>query len=160
MKKKVILLIVFLIVFSACEYKDDRKIFQSDAQEVIDKEKKDYEKYVENFRSVDIEEIIKLENDMELFYLFVGFKDCPYCREFVPKLYNAWLEENQDIIYLDTKNIPESRENGSFEEFANKIKLEYVPALYYFNGSEYINYPIDSTKITISDIKEIFKNNK
>lgn len=163
---KILMTILMLFVMSGCTSNiksNEVKTKQNTTSLSLSEEKKEkekYEEYTSDFKSIDIPEINKMKEDKNQFFLFIGFKDCPFCREFMPNLHKAIVEEKTNIYYLDTKNVPESRTNGTFDKFVEEIKLEYVPAMYYFNGTEFIKLDVDSKTTSVDDVKKFITKQK
>lgn len=154
MKKKGLIMILTIIIFtlSACKLSDN---FEQNKTTMKNKEESEiikYENLTNDFSKVNMNEINILKTHNEQFILFIGYKECPYCREFVPKLHEFMKNNNVKIYYLDTKNISE-KEIDLFDTFSENINLEYVPALYKINGDIFEDLDIDSQKTSQSDLK-------
>lgn len=106
-----------------------------------------YSKLVEDFNKTSIEE---LTNKKDKYLLFVGFKECPYCRLFVPKLHTAVTNNTSDIFYLDTTTIKDTKIEN---EFIKMLNLEAVPALYIIEKENIKKFEFKSSEDV--EIKEI-----
>lgn len=127
--KEILLVVVSLTTLSGC-YTQKPEI---------------YEEFTDTFISVDAEEISNKENQ---FILYTGRETCPYCQIFVPKLYEATENSNNDIYYLDI-------EDSGLEiiSILEKYNIQYVPDLTIIDNDSVVDkLKINSEDITSEDI--------
>lgn len=113
--------------------------------------KSDYNKFIEKFIKVEVNDIYELQEEGLEFFLYIGRETCPYCKEFVPKLVEA--SEDSEVYYLDSID---SYENSSqhLKDFRDCNTIENVPSFILFEGYEIK----DRLEITANlDVKDIFK---
>lgn len=127
----------------------------SESKESIEKEIAEYTKTISNFSSVSVEDILGIKD--EKIILYVGYKECPYCRIFAPKLLEASSDTNAEIFYLDTTTIGESPDE---EEFIEELALETVPALFVIeNGKKVKTFEFESSaEVTVQEMAKFLKN--
>lgn len=116
----------------------------------------DYNSYVKSFDLINTDETNHLLDQDKSFILYTGRITCPHCRIFVPKLYTAVsnLEENNvevGIYYLNSEN---DKDLG-LENFRNKYDIPYVPDLSYFKDGV-VSETMDITDETTSEEIEKF----
>lgn len=96
-----------------------------------------YESLVIDFLSVDVNEIIDLQNNGEVFYLYTGRKDCPYCLNFVIGINRIKNEFDTSIYYLDSIYAYENC-SEDIKQFRDLYSIKTVPSLILFKGNEAI----------------------
>ena len=96
----------------------------------------DYKEMVNKFINVDINDINKLQENGEEFYLYTGRETCPHCKIFVPKLYEAIKERKVDIYYLDSEN---TDIDIALKQFRNSYSINTVPDFRLFSGDSIVD---------------------
>lgn len=93
--------------------------------------KKAYDENVKDFTTITMEEVKEKMNKKETFFVYAGFRNCPYCRALSPWLKAAVEEKKLEVFYLDTQG-----DNPDFNEFAGGLGIEYVPSIFAFKEGE------------------------
>ena len=166
-KKKVkIIAIIFLIIFGVTLF-----FLLKDKENDALKFKVEYEKLNANEGTVklDIPEdnpIIYLNTYKELnkkiqnkdsFILYLGFPNCPWCRNIVPVLFDAVKENNIDKIYYINPRVLKEENADDFDSLFNLLydylladeegnKGLYVPDVYFFKDGKIIGNHLDTVE--------------
>ncbi|MBO6371839.1 hypothetical protein RZ529_09510 [Enterococcus faecalis] len=96
------------------------------------KEEEDYNKEIKKFIQVTATEV--LDNKVEEpYYLYIGRKTCPYCREFVKQLSDIKNKTKYTIYYLDSENV---KTDKKIQMVGHKFDISGIPCLLkvYTNG--------------------------
>lgn len=96
------------------------------------KEEADYNKEIKKFIQVTATEV--LDNKVEKpYYLYIGRKTCPYCREFVKQLSDIKNKTKYTIYYLDSENV---KTDKKIQMVGHKFDISGIPCLLkvYTNG--------------------------
>ena len=110
-----------------------------------------YDEAMSAFTEVDVDGIKRIQENGMDFFLYVGRDSCLYCREFVPKLVEAFADLDMEIYYLDSID---SYDNSSQElkDFRDLHGIELIPSFLRFEGSEVVEVLEISDGITIEEI--------
>lgn len=73
----------------------------SKSVDVTDVSESEYLNNIEGTTKIDGWTLINLLNSKQDFYLFIGYKECPYCREFSKTLKEFIPQADRPIYYLD-----------------------------------------------------------
>jgi len=97
----------------------------------------DYTYIVETFTNVSTSDIERMQEENQVFYLYVGRESCHYCQQFVTSIYPLVKEQNTKIYYLDSIS---SYENSPQEIkfFRDKYSIESVPFFVIFKGENIV----------------------
>ncbi len=71
---------------------------------------------------VEYEEVVA----QDVSYLYFGYDDCPYCKEFRPILEEELAETGQTAYYYNTKK---RANDANYNEVLDKYGIEFVPLL-------------------------------
>lgn len=106
-----------------------------------------------NYRKLDIpsdnrmkysttKEIVEKINKKESFIVYFGFATCPWCRSMINNLIDLSNEHNQDIYYVDVKDIRDTLELKNGEITTSKTGEKYYMELIDKLGSVLNDYNI------------------
>lgn len=76
-------------------------------------------------KSGEILSLLK-DNSKETTFVYFGRPNCPYCKEFYPKLEKATNENKMNVYYYDTKF---HKGDADFEEVLSEYGVEEIPYL-------------------------------
>ncbi|MBO0480415.1 DUF1307 domain-containing protein [Vagococcus fluvialis] len=107
------------------------------------------------FNEISISDVNQKKENI---FLFIGFKECPYCRIFAPKLLEAVQNTNKKVYYLNTNTITESEEENRLLE---ALELDTVPALYLLEkDGEYREFKFENSEnVEVKEIENFLKQN-
>lgn len=86
-----------------------------------------YMNNVSHLTSVDSEHVNKMISDKKAIILFVGYKECPYCRHFSKTLNQFQYDTHSKIYYYD---LDKSEDNRNDKKLTKFLGLKYVPAIF------------------------------
>ncbi|MDG4478610.1 conjugal transfer protein TraF [Streptococcus parasuis] len=68
----------------------------------------DFETYIQDFITIDVEQAQTLLSAKEGGILFIGRATCPYCNRFAPKLHKVAQDKQATVHFIDSsQNSPE-----------------------------------------------------
>lgn len=91
-----------------------------------------YEKNIKGVHNIDVNGLMNKINNKESFILFVGYKECKYCRAFSIELHKFIQKDNANVYYLNWDNIRQNPEQitQSFIDFINNdLQLTGTPTI-------------------------------
>lgn len=97
------------------------------------------------------EEVLNLIDKKKSFVLYFGFDTCPWCRSVVPTLASISKELNQEVYYIDVKDIRDTFELDD----DNKPKLVKKGSKDYSKLLEKLESVLEDYTLTDSDNNEI-----
>ena len=97
------------------------------------------------------EEVLELIDKKKSFVLYFGFDTCPWCRSVVPTLVSISKELNQEVYYIDVKDIRDTFELDD----NNKPKLVKKGSKDYSKLLEKLEPVLEDYTLTDSDNNEI-----
>ena len=97
------------------------------------------------------EEVLNLIDKKKSFVLYFGFDTCPWCRSVVPTLVSISKELNQEVYYIDVKDIRDTFELDD----DNKPKLVKKGSKDYSKLLEKLEPVLEDYTLTDSDNNEI-----
>lgn len=97
------------------------------------------------------EEVLNLIDKKKSFVLYFGFDTCPWCRSVVPTLASISKELNQEVYYIDVKDIRDTFELDD----DNKPKLVKKDSKDYSKLLEKLEPVLEDYTLTDSDNNEI-----
>ena len=97
------------------------------------------------------EEVLNLIDKKKSFVLYFGFDTCPWCRSVVPTLASISKELNQEVYYIDVKDIRDTFELDD----ENKPKLVKKGSKDYSKLLEKLEPVLEDYTLTDSDNNEI-----
>ncbi len=97
------------------------------------------------------EEVLELIDKKKSFVLYFGFDTCPWCRSVVPTLASISKELNQEVYYIDVKDIRDTFELDD----DNKPKLVKKGSKDYSRLLEKLEPVLEDYTLTDSDNNEI-----
>lgn len=97
------------------------------------------------------EEVLDLIDKKKSFVLYFGFDTCPWCRSVVPTLASISKELNQEVYYIDVKDIRDTFELDD----DNKPKLVKKGSKDYSKLLEKLEQVLEDYTLTDSDNNEI-----
>lgn len=149
--KKTILLLYFLSFFlSGCNLITNNEI-QTQEEKTINVNTQTYDYYTESFENISTKELQGFD-ESDSYFIYTGRSTCPYCRIFVPKLYNASLDTKFNDIRIFYLNSEDELDLG-LEDFFLNYDIEFVPNFSYFEGSELVASLEISENTNFEDIK-------
>ncbi|MFT8458905.1 MAG: PedC/BrcD family bacteriocin maturation disulfide isomerase [Liquorilactobacillus ghanensis] len=105
----------------------------------------EYEENIKKTIPISTTELITKFNSEETFVLFIGYKECKYCRAFSPTLNSFMNTSTISIYYLDVDSVSQSELTQSFIDIMdNKIKLQGTPTIVLIKHSKVIHEYIGS----------------
>ena len=166
-KKKVkIIAIIFLIIFGVTLF-----FLLKDKENDALKFKVEYEKLNANEGAVKLDipednpivylntykELNKKIQNKDSFILYLGFPNCPWCRNIVPLLFDAVKENNIDKIYYINPRVLKEENADDFDSLFNLLydylladeegnKALYVPDVYFFKDGKIIGHHLDTVE--------------
>ena len=101
-----------------------------------------------------------IQNDMntqkrQIRFVYIGRENCPYCREFAPKLRKAARSINATVYYIDTEN-----KTDELAKFAEQYHIDSIPTLLVFKDGQLQETLSNSSDISLNNLKEFFKTHK
>lgn len=90
-----------------------------------------YEKAIESFTPISLEEVQKNIDNGTPFILYMGSSSCSFCTEVAPHVQQAAKREGATIYYMNT-DAEELQDNQDFEKFRNDHDIEFDPAMILF----------------------------
>lgn len=105
-----------------------------------------------NFIEVQTEDVNKMIDNNDSFFLYIGRITCQWCRRMVPVLNKIAENEHIEIYYLDSE---ETESNSLLSEFREKYEIETVPAILSFDEyGDYYMFPVDFTEESIEYLEQ------
>lgn len=141
---KIIILVIVSFIAIGC------------SKHLTEKDNKSYDSYVASFKDTLPKQVIQSEDNDKKILVYVGKEACPYCREFVPKLYQASLEAHVKVYYVDV----EKAEDNPLEldTFLERYTIQYIPALIKLDGrGNFKVLDFDSEDVTVEQLKGLLK---
>lgn len=82
------------------------------------------------YEPIKVDEVKKMLNQKETFYLVMGFSNCPWCQALIPVL-NEVAKDHQakTIYYLDILDIRDNEASDGYETFHNLTDGIFQPIL-------------------------------
>lgn len=96
----------------------------------------DYDNKIENFIELDVDSFNSKINDKDTFFLYLGRKTCPACREITNYLYDIITKDKIDIYYLNTED---TKNNEDLKRIRKKFTVDTVPQILFFKKGELIS---------------------
>ena len=132
--KKIIMLLIPVILLTACANKDALKFKETyeslNGKKMYGKTTRTVKIPKENpIEITTIDEINKKVDNKETFYVYFGFESCPWCRSVIEKMLEVAKKQNiKKIYYVDVRPGEDSNETDIRDEYAKdedgKIYLE------------------------------------
>ncbi|TPR42354.1 hypothetical protein DY124_07565 [Apilactobacillus micheneri] len=91
-----------------------------------------YEQNIQGVHNIDVNGVMNKINNKENFILFVGYKECKYCRAFSPELHKFIQKDNANVYYLNLDNVRQNpgQITKPFMDFLNKdLQLSGTPTI-------------------------------
>lgn len=125
---------------------------------------KQYEKNIRRTKTITVDQFLKLvKKQGKGFYLFFGFKECPYCRRFSPTLKLFSTQKGVRPIYyvnVDTFGVNDNKNSDSYKYvrtfIGTKIKLKSTPTIAAVKDGHVIGQYNDS-KTTLHQLEKLQK---
>ena len=121
------------------------------------------------FKMVNAKEAYELLDDEQAIVMF-GFKECKWCKSYLPILNEVVTENNVPVVYYC--NIKEDRKNNTEDykklveklkdylyEDADKNKRIYVPDVYFVKNGKIVGHNNDTSVIEGTDTNEYYTEN-
>lgn len=90
-----------------------------------------YSYATQDFISVTVDEVNDRIEKQDSFIIYIGRETCQYCRKIVPALHKTIIQENIELLYLDSTN---SDIDLELAEFRKKYDVDTVPSICIFNS--------------------------
>lgn len=81
--------------------------------------------------------------------LFIGYSECPWCRNALPVLLDAAISENKEVMYLDAKEV-----RDEFKVVDGTLKKTKKASKYYYELLELLDDYLDEYKVYDEKNKE------
>lgn len=118
--------------------------------------KTDYQKAVENYESLKLEDVNNKVKNKESFILYIGTEECPYCVEFVKLLENKRREREFDISYFDEK-VGDTPEN--IQKLREQYQVDFLPRIIVFEKGKAISPETPRNQQEVNDLIEKYQKN-
>lgn len=122
---------------------------------------KQYKKNLKRAHEVTPERLTELLNSNQTYYLFFGFRSCPYCRNFSKTLAKSMKKNNmRPVYYVNIENFgsklnPNSPMYKSIQDFISKsIVLDSTPTIAAMKGNKIVGIYRDS-QTTLKQLREL-----
>lgn len=102
----------------------------------------DYLEEVKVFKEVTPERADRLLANEQGITVYIGLKDCPYCRKFVHTLSPLAKEKDLEVYYVNAKD---EKHEEEIKEFREKYNLKTVPGLLYSSETAGLVVKTDSS---------------
>jgi len=114
-----------------------------------------YEINVSNLNRVTPEQLFSKISSKDTFYVYFGYKECPYCRSFSPILKQSKLDSSINIQYFDIdQELKPELVNKLMSYFQNDLEMTGTPTIaYYKNGI--LSGKLSGADTTLQDIKSL-----
>lgn len=142
---KINILFLFIILMSTTGCTFDKKENNTEHNDIsVNYENTNsdiYNKYISEFKTVTTDNLYDYSSEKETFFLYTGRVTCPYCLEFVPKLYLAIttvqnnINDNIQILHLNSEN-PEDK---NLEAYREENHIQYVPHFVFFDKGKLVD---------------------
>ena len=169
MKDNKLFMIIVTILATVVLVLNIQKVISNNKQTDSIKFKEEYEKLNEEkndqgkkYREITIDsknkivykttkEVLELMDKKKSFVLYFGFDTCPWCRSVVPTLASLSRELNQEVYYIDVKDIRDTFEldDDNNPKLAKKGSKDYSKLL------EKLDSVLEDYTLTDSDNNEI-----
>lgn len=118
----------------------------------------EYLQNVDGIEKVNALEFMNLINSKKSFYVYIGYKECPYCREFSKVLDQFKTKTDRPIYYFDMdealNNLTEDQVSMIKDTFQNTVHFYGTPTFELFiNGLAEKEYVGSTT--TLSDLEHL-----
>ncbi|MDA0411269.1 PedC/BrcD family bacteriocin maturation disulfide isomerase [Levilactobacillus brevis] len=116
----------------------------------------EYEQNIHETKEITTDDLSKMLNRKSTFILFIGYKECPYCREFSKTLRTFLNETGLPVYYLNLRNpTPVNLHSNAVLFLKNKIKLRGTPTLALIKRNKVIHEYLGT--ITLNQLKTLKK---
>jgi predicted bacteriocin transport accessory protein len=105
----------------------------------------DYEKNIEGVHQISLREYLDKVHNGKKFIVFIGFKECPHCRNFSPVMKQFLKNVNQQIYYLDYgptgtfKDASQEERNDFYNTFAKPYQFLGSPTVALFSNGKVVS---------------------
>lgn len=110
---------------------DSNKASMRESKPVIPKITQDqYEQNINGVKNTNPSDIMNKISHKQSFILFVGFRECKYCRAFSPELHQFITKDHANVNYLNLDNLTSNQMTPNFTKFINKdLQLDGTPTI-------------------------------
>ncbi|MDN7044272.1 PedC/BrcD family bacteriocin maturation disulfide isomerase [Lactiplantibacillus plantarum] len=119
--------------------------------------KDQYYKNISGISELTGKQLLSIINSKEKYFLFLGFADCPYCREFSKVLNVFKLESKYPMYYVDLygayPDLTEDELSRVNSFLLNNIKFEGAPTFVKIQNGDILNSLIGT--ISLNDLEKI-----
>lgn len=115
------------------------------------------DQYLDNIKNVSpisANNLIQKIKAKDSFIVFIGYKECPYCRKFSPTLKNFLSQSDKKIFYLDLDQFDSPETADSFQEIVKDTNLKYTPTVERISNG-YISTQLIGWNTTTSQLKAL-----
>lgn len=117
----------------------------------------EYERNIEKTIPITATNLITKFNSGKTFVLFIGYKECKYCRAFSPTLKEFMANSTVPIYYLNVDNVSQNELTSDFLNIMyNKINLQGTPTIALIKHSKVIHEYVGSN-IPLSQLQTLKK---
>jgi predicted bacteriocin transport accessory protein len=89
-----------------------------------------YQQNVSGTKEINLDNLDQMLNSKSSFILYIGYKECPFCREFSPTLNQFIKKTSATVYYLDLDDPTKVNLNSSAATFLkNDVKLSGTPTV-------------------------------
>ncbi|MCE4957813.1 PedC/BrcD family bacteriocin maturation disulfide isomerase [Macrococcoides caseolyticum] len=122
----------------------------------ISKEK--YEKNIKNLISLSSSEAVSLIDSKDSYYLYIGYADCPFCREFSTVLKKFSRHANKPIYYINLNNNSKINSPDDIDKIQKflieKASFDSTPTFLKIENQQ-IKNKLEGSKTTLQDLLQI-----
>lgn len=152
MNKHLYLLTTSLLLLTACSQSDNH--VSSPALPAAQEQTTaglTYKDYVAPLTPISFDDLAQKMARGEAFILFLGRETCPYCQQFVPKLYEVLQDQPTQVYYFNT----EDKSDQNLQAFRDKFGIATVPNLSYYEGDQLVATLEEGSQASRSDISAL-----
>lgn len=114
-----------------------------------------YNKNMKSTKRVNVNKVYTMFKAKKTFYLYVGYKECPYCRKFSSTL-NKFSQKKR-VFYFDMdQKINKKLAPKVKYVLYNKLKLKTTPSVYYVKNGV-VHKKVSNSKATLKDLYNLNK---
>jgi len=124
---------------------EEATTIEVDESNVTDITEDQYLENISGIEEVSGQKLLSVVRSNDTYFMFLGFKECPYCREFSKVMKEFKNQSNYPIYYVNVKNVfdditpDELNEINSF--LATKAEFNATPTILKVSNSEILaNY--------------------
>lgn len=160
MRKIAIVSLALMLMLTSCgdQTVKDKRTINKNSEELSDNKEKsseedysraEYDRIVSTFEEIGFGELLEKIDNKETFLLYVGYKNCPDCRNFLPVFEKIRDKFDLEIFYSDGGQF-----SPELDEFMKRYDVEYVPILATITEGEFKNLDVGEGEFKEEDIED------